>query len=229
MKNNVRDIKRLREKLGVYFVVGTQDCDYSAERTLDIVKKALQGGVGTLQLRDKGSRLTQPEKEQLGREMQRLALEYEALFFVNDDVELAITLKADGVHVGQDDMKLEEVRARVGADMYIGVSAGTVQEARAALAGGADCIGVGAMYATASKADAGEPIGPSGLLTIREAVGADLPIVGIGGITLGNAASVLSAGADGVAVISAISKAAAPDEAARELKRLVDRIKHSPK
>ncbi|MFX7800684.1 thiamine phosphate synthase, partial [Acinetobacter baumannii] len=83
------------------------------------------------------------------------------------------------------------------------MSAGTVEEALAAKSGGADCIGVGAMFATSSKADAGEPIGPEGLRAIREAVGSDLPIVGIGGITLENAEQVLRAGADGVAVISA--------------------------
>lgn len=211
----------LREKMGVYFVVGTQDCGYSMERTLDIVREALQGGVGTLQLRDKGSKLTAEERYELGRRMQVLCRERETLFFVNDDVELAVRLGADGVHVGQDDMKLADVRAAVGPDMYIGVSAGTVDEALAAQAGGADCIGVGAMYATSSKADAGEPIGPGGLRAIREAVGSELPIVGIGGITLENAAEVIRSGADGVAVISAISRAASPREAALALQGIV--------
>lgn len=118
-------------------------------------------------------------------------------------------------------MKLADVRAAVGPDMYIGVSAGTVDEALAAQAGGADCIGVGAMYATSSKADAGEPIGPGGLRAIREAVGSELPIVGIGGITLENAAEVIRSGADGVAVISAISQAASPRKAALALQGIV--------
>lgn len=217
----MRDIQRLREKMGVYFVIGTQDCGYSSEKTVQIVEAALRGGVGTLQLRDKGSKLTAREQYELGRQLQQLCREHDTLFFVNDDVDLAIRLQADGVHVGQDDMALSEVRAKVGSDMYIGVSAGTVEEALAAQSGGVDCIGVGAMFATRSKADAGEPIGLVGLKEIRQAVGNDLPIVGIGGITLENASEVLAAGADGVAIISAISHAESPEEAAQALQRIV--------
>ena len=217
----MKKIEVLKEKMAVYFVVGTQDCAFSVERTLDIVEKALRGGAGTLQLRDKGSRLSVEERFALGREMKALCARFGCLFFVNDDVELAIRLQADGIHVGQDDMPLSEVRCRVGEDMFIGVSAGNVEDALAAQAGGADCLGVGAMFATSSKADAGEPIGPGGLSTIRDAVGADMPIVGIGGITLDNAPEVIRAGADGVAVISAISRAASPMEAASNLKRVV--------
>lgn len=217
----MKDRNILREKMGVYFVVGTQDCDYSIERTVAIVADALQGGVGTLQLRDKGSKLTADERDELGRQLQLLCRESGALFFVNDDVDLAIRLQADGVHVGQDDMQLAEVREAVGPNMYIGVSAATVEEALAAQAGGVDCIGVGAMYATSSKADAGEPIGPEGLRVIREAVGRELPIVGIGGITLQNAVEVIRAGADGVAVISAITRADSPSDAARALQGIV--------
>jgi thiamine-phosphate pyrophosphorylase len=217
----MRDRNLLREKMGVYFVVGTQDCDYSAEKTREIVREALNGGVGTLQLRDKGSKLTKEERYELGLHLQAMCRESRTLFFVNDDVELAIQLQADGVHVGQDDMPLSDVREGVGPDMYIGVSAGTVEEALTAMNGGVDCIGVGAMFATSSKADAGEPIGPEGLRLIREAVGSDLPIVGIGGITLENAAEVIRAGADGVAVISAVSRAKSPREAAESLKRIV--------
>ncbi|WP_419876989.1 thiamine phosphate synthase [Brevibacillus centrosporus] len=217
----MKDRNVLREKMGVYFVVGTQDCDYSIERTVAIVADALQGGVGTLQLRDKGSKLTADERDELGRQLQLLCRESGALFFVNDDVDLAIRLQADGIHVGQDDMQLAEVREAVGPNMYIGVSAATIEEALAAQAGGVDCIGVGAMYATSSKADAGEPIGPEGLRVIREAVGRELPIVGIGGITLQNAAEVIRAGADGVAVISAITRADSPSDAARALQGIV--------
>ncbi|MDF2680219.1 MAG: thiamine-phosphate diphosphorylase [Brevibacillus sp.] len=217
----MRDMNVLREKMGVYFVVGTQDCGYSIERTVEIVREALQGGVGTLQLRDKGSKLHADERYELGRRLQALCHEYGALFFVNDDVDLAVRLQADGVHVGQDDMKLSDVRNVVGPDMYIGVSAGTVNEALSAQAGGVDCIGVGAMYETSSKSDAGEPIGPAGLRAIRDAVGSDLPIVGIGGITADNAADVIRAGADGVAIISAISRAVSPQQAAIALQGIV--------
>lgn len=217
----MRDRTRLREKMGVYFVVGTQDCGFSTEETLRIVQEALLGGAGTLQLRDKGSKLTREEQLELGCRMHAMCREHGALFIVNDDVEMAALLQADGVHVGQDDMELSEVRTRVGEAMCIGVSAGNVEEALLARNGGVDYIGVGAMFATSSKADAGEPIGPDGLRVIREAVGADLPIVGIGGITLENASEVMRAGADGVAIISAISKAESPREAAVLLKRIV--------
>jgi len=220
----MRNREKLRQKLGVYFVVGSQDCGFSVEETLRISEEALRGGAGSLQLRDKGSRLSDEERFELAKALQRLCKQYDALYFVNDDVDLAIRLQADGIHVGQDDMALSEVRAAVGENMYIGISAGNVEEAMAAKAGGADCLGVGAMFATASKADAGEPIGPAGLRAIREAVGIDLPIVGIGGITLANAPEIMSAGADGVAVISAISRAESPREAAASLERIVSAV-----
>jgi len=220
----MRNQERLRQKLGVYFVVGSQDCDFSIEKTLLISEEALRGGTSSLQLRDKGSKLTDVERMELGKALQRLCTQYDALFFVNDDVDMAIRLQADGIHVGQDDMTLADVRALVGESMYIGISAGNVEEALAAQAGGADCLGVGAMFATNSKADAGEPIGPAGLQEIREAVGAELPIVGIGGITLDNASQIIRAGADGVAVISAISRAGSPREAASSFVRIVSAV-----
>ncbi|MGZ0049560.1 thiamine phosphate synthase [Brevibacillus gelatini] len=220
----MKDRQTLREKMGVYLVIGSQDCGFSSEKTVEIVREALAGGAGIVQLRDKGSRLTAEERHELGRQLQQLCREAQALFFVNDDVELAVRLQADGVHVGQDDMQLAQVREKVGEAMYVGVSAGTVEEALAARNGGADCIGVGAMFATSSKADAGEPIGPEGLRDIREAVGSDLPIVGIGGITLQNAGQVINAGADGVAVISAISRADSPRKAAQDLLQIVRSI-----
>ena len=213
--------KSLREQLRVYFVVGSQDCQYSMEKTIEIAKEALSGGVGTLQLRDKSSKLSAEEQEQLAHKLQALCKEKNVLFFVNDDVELAVRVGADGIHVGQDDMTITEVRKLSPKGMLIGVSAGTVDEAIKAKEEGADYIGVGAMYHTASKADAGDPIGPKGLRDIRLAVGDDLPIVGIGGIKLSNAKPVIEAGADGVAVISAISKAASPHEAASALERVV--------
>jgi len=204
----------LAEQLRVYFVVGSQDCDYSAQKTVQIAREALAGGAGVLQFRDKKSKLTDEEREQLAIALQAVCKEHGALFFINDDVDMAIRLQADGIHVGQEDMALTKVRSLVSSDMLIGVSAGTVEEALLARDQGADYIGVGAMYETASKADAGVPIGPAGLKEIREAVGPTLPIVGIGGITIDNASMVLEAGADGVAIISAITKADSPREAA---------------
>ncbi len=213
--------RELRDKLRVYFVVGSQDCGNDVERTLAIAREALAGGVGILQFRDKKSRLDEAGREALARQLRTLCREAGALFFVNDDVPLAIRLKADGVHVGQEDMPLARVRRLVPPGMLVGVSAGTVEEALSAKAGGADYLGVGAMYDTASKADAGEPIGPEGLRRIREAVGTEMPIVGIGGIGADNARAVIEAGADGVAVISAITRAPSPRDAAAQLGRVV--------
>ncbi|MBO8162656.1 MAG: thiamine phosphate synthase [Brevibacillus sp.] len=210
----------LIEKLRVYLVIGSQDCGYSTDRTIQIVREALAGGVGAVQFRDKGSRLHPSEQMALAAGIQELCQRHQALFVVNDDVSLAIRLKADGVHVGQEDMDVVEVRRLVPPGMIIGVSAGSPAEAQAAKRDGADYIGVGAMYPTASKADAGAPIGPQGLAEIRAAVGAGYPIVGIGGIQEDNAAAVIAAGANGLAVISAITKANDPGEAARRLRRL---------
>jgi thiamine-phosphate pyrophosphorylase len=221
----MKDLNHLRQKLAVYLVIGTQDCGFSVEQTVAVVREALAGGVGTVQLRDKGSKLTYEERYQLALQLLALCREHQALFFVNDDVELAVQTGADGIHVGQDDMPLAQVKEIAGSAMYIGISAGTVEEALAAKSGGADYLGVGAMYATASKADAGEPIGPEGLARIRQAVGSALPIVGIGGITAHNCAPVIAAGADGVAVISAISRAQSPRAAAVELMETVTRTR----
>jgi thiamine-phosphate pyrophosphorylase len=213
----MRPAETLRERLSVYLVIGSQDCHFSPERTLQVVEDALAAGVRMVQFRDKHSRLTAFEREQLAIAIQTCCNRHDALFIVNDDVEMAVRLQADGVHVGQEDSPLAEVRERIPAGMIVGVSAGTVEEAMAALEGGADYIGVGAMFATSSKADAGEPIGPQGLQEIRHAVGPRFPIVGIGGITLKNFSEVISAGADGVAVISAITRAESPGTAARHL------------
>jgi len=212
----------LQEQLKLYLVLGSQDCQHSPVAVLSIASEALAGGVTALQFRDKGSRLTDQERRELAEALQLLCRRHGALFLVNDDVSLAVSLKADGVHVGQEDMPLAEVRRLAGPDMIVGVSAGTVEEALAAQAGGADYLGVGAMYATASKADAGEPIGPTGMAQIRDAVGHQLPIVGIGGISSENLMPVLEAGADGIALISAITRADSPKAAAQSLRRTID-------
>lgn len=204
--------------------MGSQDCGHSPRRLIQIVEEALAGGVRAVQFRDKGSRLNRAEQLALAAEVQRLCRRHDALFFVNDDVAMALELKADGVHVGQEDMALAEVRRLVPPEWIVGVSAGTPAEALAAQQGGADYIGVGAIYGTSSKADAGEPIGPAGLAAIRAAVGAEMIIVGIGGIQPDNAAAVVAAGADGLAVISAIARAASPRAAADNLRRLFDDV-----
>jgi thiamine-phosphate pyrophosphorylase len=166
----------------------------------EAVEAAIAGGVTIVQIR---------EKEAETREFYEIALEVQALtrrhaipLVVNDRIDIALAIGAEGLHLGQTDMPLEAARRLVGRRMFIGVSAGTVEEALAAERGGADYLGVGAVYPTGSKADAGAAIGLGRLREIRAAV--KLPFVAIGGIGPANAAQVMSAGADGVAVISAI-------------------------
>ncbi len=139
------------------------------------------------------------------------------LFFVNDRVDVAYVVDADGVHIGQDDMNISDARSLLGPDKIIGVSAETVQEAVEAEQSGADYLGVGAVYTTLSKPDAGYT-GLSGLREIVQAV--RIPVVAIGGITAANAAEPLAAGACGVAVVSAVMSAQSPQQAVREFVRL---------
>jgi thiamine-phosphate pyrophosphorylase len=204
-------IKRLS---GLYVIIDTQALN---ERSpVEIAAQAIRGGAGTIQLRDKIS-----SKKQLltiaGR-LKELCAEQEALFIINDHLDLALAVDADGLHLGQGDLPIPTARKLLPIDKIIGCSARTVEQAVAAQADGADYIAVGSMYPTSSKEKA-EVVGPDRLRQIRQAV--TLPIVAIGGIDKDNAAQVMAAGADSVAVISAVLQAEAPEEAARQI---VDRL-----
>lgn len=153
----------------------------------------------------------------LGKQLRRLTIETNTAFVINDDISLARELGADGVHLGQDDESVAIARQALGEDAIIGVSAGTPEEAGKAIEDGADYLGVGAIFATASKADAGEPIGVAGLRQIVERVNGRIPVVAIGGIGLQNAKQCRMAGADGVAVVSAIMGSHEPDIVASSL------------
>ncbi len=202
-------------KLGLYLV--TDERLSRGRATAEIVRAAIRGGIDAVQLRGKDL----PAREQLaiGRELRAITRDAGVLFIVNDRVDLALALAADGVHVGQDDLPAEIVRRLVGPEMIIGVSAATIPEALAARAAGADYLGVGAIYGTATKLDAGAATGPALLGTIAGAV--DLPLVAIGGINATNVAAVIAAGAAGAAVVSAIIAADDPEAAARELQRRI--------
>jgi thiamine-phosphate pyrophosphorylase len=147
-------------------------------------------------------------------------------FIVNDRVDVALASRADGVHVGQDDLPAVDARALLGTSAFLGVSAATVDEAGAAARAGADYLGVGAIYATATKSNAGAAVGPARIAEI--AASCDLPIVGIGGITVENAAAVICAGAAGVAVITAVTMADDMADATRRLRQAVDRARGAP-
>ena len=199
-------------KLGVYLV--TDERLSKGRATAEIVRAAIRGGVDAVQLRGKDL----PIREQLtiGRALRTITREAGVLFIVNDRLDLALALDADGVHVGQDDLPADVVRRLVGPEWIVGVSAATIAEARAARDDGADYIGVGPIWGTATKLDAGVAVGPGLIATLKAAV--ELPMVGIGGIGAGNAAQVIAAGGDGVAVVSAIMSVDDPEAAARDLK-----------
>ena len=167
------------------------------------VAAALRGGVTCVQLREK-----ELDEERFLREAEEifaLCKQYRVPFFINDNVPLALRCHADGVHVGQDDMDVAAVRRLVGQEMMIGVSVHTVEEARAAAAGGADYLGVGAMFATSTKTDA-SLVTKETLRAICDVV--SIPVVAIGGISKSNLLELAGTGVDGVALVSAIFSAA---------------------
>jgi len=166
---------------------------------LEQVEDALKGGVTCVQLREK--ELDEAAFLQEALEMKVLCEKYNVPFFVNDNVEIAIKCKADGIHVGQSDMEAGNVRTLVGEDMMIGVSANSVEQALAAVQAGADCLGVGAMFSTSTKLDA-DSVSFETLKEICAAV--DIPVVAIGGINRENLEELKGTGIDGVALVSAI-------------------------
>jgi thiamine-phosphate pyrophosphorylase len=185
---------------------------------LEIAEAAIRGGATAVQLRMKDA--PAGAIVETARRIGARCREAGVAFIVNDRVDVALASEADGAHVGQDDLPAAAARALLGAAPFLGVSAATAGEARTAARDGADYLGVGAVYATATKADAGAAVG---LARIREvAASCDLPVVGIGGITVGTAAAVIRAGAAGVAVITAVTMAEDMAEATRLLRREVD-------
>ncbi len=178
-----------------------------------------EGGADVVQLRmkdaDGGEMLAQ------AKAMQKLADEYSKFFIVNDRLDIAILAHADGVHLGQSDIPLEEARKLAGDDMIIGISVENAEQARKAADGGADYVAVGSVFSTATKPDAAQALGLDAVFDVKKEIGDEIPLVAIGGINRGNILDVLHAGADGAAVVSAIM--AQPDirGAAHELKTMI--------
>ncbi|MHB7992188.1 thiamine phosphate synthase [Bacillus safensis] len=211
------DQQQIKQQLSVYFILGTAN---TTRQPLDVVKEAIQGGITMFQFREKGEKALQSdEKKQLARQIQALCQEANVPFIVNDDVQLAIDLDADGVHVGQEDTNAKDVRERIG-NKILGVSTHNLDEVKQAMKDGADYVGMGPVYPTETKKDTRSVQGVSLITEVRRH-GLQIPIVGIGGITYDNAAPVIQAGADGISIISAISQSADPKKAAEELKSLV--------
>lgn len=180
--------------------MGTPNC---TRPPLSVLEESLKAGITLFQLREKGENaLEGVEFEHFAIACQNLCKKYDVPFIVNDDVDLALKIDADGVHVGQDDRALEEIRTKFKGKI-VGVSVHTEEEMLKAVNGGADYVGIGPIFETKSKSDAKKPAGVTFLHQARNLY-QEFPIVAIGGITEKNASEVIQTGADGVAVISSI-------------------------
>ncbi|WP_174615558.1 thiamine phosphate synthase [Virgibacillus ihumii] len=186
-----------------YLIMGSQNCD---EDPVKILGAAIDAGITVFQFREKGSdALTGNAKLRLGLKLRLMCSRYDIPFIVNDDLNLVEPLEADGIHVGQDDQDAQQVRETF-PDKFLGLSVSNQSEVSSSPIHLADYLGAGPMFHTSSKKDAKMPVGPEWIEQLRREY-PDKPIVGIGGINENNAASVMDAGADGVAVISAVTKA----------------------
>ena len=179
----------------------------------DIVRAAVQGGVTCVQLREKTCSTREFIAEALA--LKEFLQSHGVPLIINDRVDVAMAVGAEGVHLGQTDMPLAAARAIVTDTMLIGISAESLADAVAAQRGGADYVGVSPIFTTPTKTDTAAPLGLAGLQSIRRTV--HIPLVGIGGINQQTAAEVIRCGADGIAVVSAIVAAEDPVQAAREL------------
>ena len=191
----------------------------------DLAARCARGGATLVQLRDKRSETRALIDE--ARAIKRALAPFATPFVVNDRVDVAMASGADGVHLGQDDMAVEDARRLLGANAIIGLSIKSVEEADAARLDLVDYVGSGGVYATSSKQQKNAPIGPAGLARVIAALrrrAPALPVCGIAGIDASNAAEVIAAGADGVAVISALSLVPSPETAARQLRDIVDGV-----
>lgn len=183
------------------------------------VEETLKGGATFVQLREKD--LDEGTFLEEAKEIKALCREYGVPFVINDNVDIALEMDADGVHVGQSDMEAGDVRAKLGPDKIIGVSAQTVEQALLAQERGADYLGVGAVFPTGSKADAVE-VDHQVLKDICEAV--DIPVIAIGGITKDNVKELAGSGICGIAVISALFAQPDIEAATRELRKRTEEM-----
>lgn len=185
-----------------YFIMGSQNCTRDPEQ---ILQEAIDAGITAFQFREKGEgSLYGQAKIELGKRLRELCLKANIPFFINDDVELAPLLSVDGIHVGQDDRKIDEIRKEF-PDLLLGLSISNVKELENSPLHLVDYVGAGPVFATKTKDDAKAAVGLEWITYIRNNY-PDLPIVGIGGIDTSNARQVIEAGADGVSVISVITK-----------------------
>lgn len=209
---------RLDKKYMQLYVV--TDRAWTGNKTLyEQIKEALENGVTCVQLREKN--LDEASFIEEAKKISVLCRQYNTPFIVNDNVNVAIASNADGIHIGQDDMGLKDVRKIVGENMIIGISAHTVEEAKFAQENGADYIGIGAVFETSTKNDV-DVIPYEKVKSICDAV--DIPKVAIGGINAENILKLKGSGIDGVAVVSAIFGAKDIGKATKELYTLSNNL-----
>ena len=211
------DNKLKKENLLLYAVTDRHWLD--GESLYSQVEKTLEGGTTFVQLREKD--LDEADFLEEAKEIKKLCAKYQVPFVINDNVDIALEMNADGVHVGQSDMEAGDVRAKLGPDKIIGVSAQTVEQALLAQERGADYLGVGAVFHTDSKADAAE-VSHETLKAICDAV--DIPVIAIGGISKDNVSELAGSGICGIAVISAIFAEKDIKNATKQLKSLTKKM-----
>jgi thiamine-phosphate pyrophosphorylase len=191
----------------------------------DLAARCVRGGATLVQLRDKRSETRALVEE--ARAIKQALAPFAVPFLVNDRVDVAMAARADGVHLGQDDMAIEDARRLLGSNAIVGLSIKSIEEAEAARLDLIDYVGSGGVYATSSKQQKNVPIGPAGLARIIAVLrrrAPDVLVCGIAGIDASNAAEVIGAGADGIAVISALSLVSNPETAAHQLREIVDGV-----
>ena len=203
-----------KELLKLYFICGTTTC--LGKDLYTVVEDALKGGITLFQFREKGEgALEDRDKVELAIKLQELCKKYNVPFIINDDIELALEIDADGVHVGQDDLGVDEIR-KLMPNKIIGLSIGNEEEFKQSKVEYVDYVGVGPVYVTQSKDDAGGAIGYEGLELMRRFL-PQMPLVAIGGIQTQHIKDVMKTNVDGVSIISAISYSDNIEKTVREM------------
>ena len=203
-----------KELLKLYFICGTTTC--LGKDLYTVVEDALKGGITLFQFREKGEgALEGREKVELAIKLQELCKKYNVPFIINDDIELALEIDADGVHVGQDDLGVDEIR-KLMPNKIIGLSIGNEEEFKQSKVEYVDDVGVGPVYVTQSKDDAGGAIGYEGLELMRRFL-PQMPLVAIGGIQTQHIKDIMKTNVDGVSIISAISYSDNIEKTVREM------------
>ena len=203
-----------KELLKLYFICGTTTC--LGKDLYTVVEDALKGGITLFQFREKGKgALEGKEKLEVAIKLKNLCKKYNVPFIVNDDIELALEIDADGVHVGQDDLGVDEIR-KLMPNKIIGLSIGNEEELKQSKVEYVDYVGVGPVYVTQSKDDAGGAIGYEGLELMRRFL-PQMPLVAIGGIQTQHIKDVMKTNVDGVSIISAISYSDNIEKTVREM------------